>query len=74
MTLRDRVLEALATVRDDSGVIIHGKGRVLAWRPPTINGFAVLIALDEPDSDRGRKDLRSDARRHPMHMDIEGVE
>lgn len=70
-TVHDRVLAALRTVRDADGAIVHGEGRVLAYRPPSLTGAAVLIALDaaEPQSSRKRT-LRGDARRHPIQLDL----
>ena len=81
--LRDKVLAALETVREADGVIVHGAGRVLAFRPPSLNGSAVLIALEDETPIRRHpvRDLpadgerpRWDARNHPVQLDIPGVE
>lgn len=83
-TLRDRVLDAVASVKDADGVIVHGAGRVLAWRPPSLNGGAVLIALEDETPTRchpvqdlpadGDERLRADARNHPVQLDLPWIE
>lgn len=82
-TLRDRVLDAVASVKDADGVIVHGAGRVLAWRPPSLNGGAVVIALEDETPTRRHpvqhlsadgERPRWDARNHPIQLDLPGVE
>lgn len=70
--MRERVLAALATLNEADGAIIYGAGRVLAYRPPSLNGCAVLIDLDdEALQPASREPLRADARRHPARPGVE---
>lgn len=72
-TLRERVLAALETVREADGVIVHGAGRVLAFRPPSLNGSAVLIDLDHDDppaTEPRQEPVRADVRRLPVQLDL----
>lgn len=81
-TLRDRVMAALATTSDNDGVIVHGQDRVLAYRPPSLNGCAVLITLEDETPTRRHpvqelpadgKRPRWDARTHPVQLDLPEV-
>lgn len=72
-TLRDQVMGALATVADADGVIVHGQGRVLAFRQPSLNGAAVLIDLDHGDVDPTPPRQKPVTRKHPVaHLPADG--
>lgn len=76
--LRSRVMAALAATHDRDGVIVHGEGRVLAWRPPhPVDGGAVLVDLDHGDGSPApsrQEPVRADVRRLPVQLDMPGVE
>lgn len=77
-------MSALATVSDRDGVIVHGAGRVLAYRDPhPVDGAAVLIALEDETPTRRHpvqdlpddgERLRADVRRLPVQLDMPGIE